>query len=127
MELKQHRLGLFSGGTYCGCSDAKYCGCPTCAGNLPEVLISDCENELHVRLALSRDRLRNTHGSFKSKENIHKKERKKERKKMGHTAFSAIKPIKSGKMSQCKFNNAVVSKTDTSQVKKYQNLKKNRK
>ena len=38
IELKQHRLGLFIGGTYCGC--------PTCADDL--ALISDCENELQV-------------------------------------------------------------------------------
>ena len=38
VELKEHKIGLFIGTTYCGC--------PTCADDL--ALLSDCENELQV-------------------------------------------------------------------------------
>ena len=38
MELKEHKIGLLIGTTYCGC--------PTCADDL--ALISECENELQV-------------------------------------------------------------------------------
>ena len=40
VELKQHRLGLCIGNTYCGC--------PTCADDL--AFLSDCENELQIML-----------------------------------------------------------------------------
>ena len=40
VELKQHRLGLCIGNTYCGC--------PTCADDL--AFLTDCENELQIML-----------------------------------------------------------------------------